>query len=62
MKGKQNKYKTIINEAGDCEVLSIDEEIKRDKEEEDRILYVAMTRALHELNILYDNMCLASCR
>ena len=39
------EYKTIINEDGDCEVLSIDEEIKRDKEEEDRVLYVAMTRA-----------------
>lgn len=39
------KYKTIINEDEDCEVLSIEEEMRRDKEEEDRVLYVAMTRA-----------------
>ena len=39
------RYKTIINEDGDCEILSIEEENRRDLEEEDRVLYVAMTRA-----------------
>ena len=39
------RYKTIINEDGDCEILSIEEENHRELEEEDRVLYVAMTRA-----------------
>ena len=39
------KYKKFINEDGVCELLSIKEENKRDKAEEERVLYVAMTRA-----------------
>lgn len=39
------EYKTIIDENGDCQNLSIEEENLRDIEEEDRVLYVAMTRA-----------------
>lgn len=38
-------YKTIVNEDGECEILTIEEENRRDMEEEDRVLYVAMTRA-----------------
>lgn len=39
------EYKKIINKDGECEILSIEEENRRSMEEEDRVFYVAMTRA-----------------